>query len=507
MNVCEHEQGETEKRKMVDTTDEARDILSILKARESNSTYALNFSGDNSASLMECYYFLGKDKEASPDIMKPHNQIGHEVRSCIIGFLFETVDYFGEDREIVAVAIDYLDRFLLTRLRYDNENIIPTNICENKGKPKVLDIYVLASLGLAIKLFSPSSGCPIKGEERKKLAELSKESKKTASNSYCYANTFFVPSSGGETVVYNGHEFDTLLQMTGGDQDTIESITKAEQNILNTLQWYVHPPTSFAFIHNIFRLLLPTDTSNQSIIWESLQDLAYFQAELALNNSMISRYTPSIIAVSAVSNSIHRHLISNLPQMSKESKGLRTPVVDKIKLLLYRIEKSLEISYEFDERVITTRGLLTNQLMEIWRRNNDSQIKVKKIDVQRKDDNRANRSLQQNETACQMWEQCLFMDNLDSIVQSNQKENDNGRKPAQETDLIAHYNKNIRPKLYQMSEKVQSSKSSPPGFCNSTLNSAELPTLCNLKDVVVEDICEGRFIQKLRQAQGELFTI
>lgn len=324
--------------KKMDITTEAHDILVALKAKESNFAYSVCFKSDNE-SLMKCYSILGSQDPRNNTKLTP--EVGSEVRSCIIRFLFEAVDYFGEHREIVEVAIDYLDRFLLTRFRHDNENIVPNIVPD--GKTRLLDIFVLASFGLAIKLFSPSSGCPMRGEERKQAAKLSKELNGIITHSQQYS--FFVASSKGDTEVYNGHKYDTLVQMAGGDEQTVQIIERVEQIILSTLQWYVHPPTSFAIIHQIFQF---ATSSGEELISKSVQEMAYFQAELALTNPTISR--PSIIAMSCVSNSFQRHLMSNLPLINQKCESFAKSSLDITRLVLSKMENSLEMSYEFDER-------------------------------------------------------------------------------------------------------------------------------------------------------------
>ena len=464
---------------VIDKKDGEHDILVTLKSKEANYAYSLCYKGDNT-SLLECYFILGS-KDTSIAI-KPSTLAGQEVRNCIVSFLFEAVDYFGEDHEIVGVAIDYLDRFLLTRLRHDDENIIPTNITANADKKvKVLDICVLASLGLAIKLFSPSSGCPVRGEERETLTQLSKVPSTTLSHSY--GNTFFEPLPGRKTIVYNGRRYESLVQLAGGDNNNeiIQNISKAEESILSALQWYLHPPTSFAFIRNIFRLQSPIDTPSQKIFWNSLQELAYFQAQLALSNPIASRYAQSIIAAAAVTNSVHRHLTSSLTQISN---FLDVTALDTIKSLLFKMEKSLEMSYQFDERIITIRGLLTNDLMECWRHNYQIEKRIvfcekvteTKTITQNKDETIGNRSPKASESSCVKLEHCLFMDYLDSFMQPDPIENDsNNQNETQNSDLVVHYNKHIRPKLYKMSEAVQSSKSQPDGLCNGNSNNEKPP--------------------------------
>ena len=71
---------------------------------------------DNFSALMECYQAFSR---VTTGPTKMQTRLGERdwngsgnVRSIVAVFLFEVVHFFGEDAEIAAVAINYLDRFL-----------------------------------------------------------------------------------------------------------------------------------------------------------------------------------------------------------------------------------------------------------------------------------------------------------------------------------------------------------------------------------------------------------
>jgi hypothetical protein len=431
--------GSTGDRKHIQHVGIVQEIIHMLKVKESNTAYNLhkhycneenNIANNNannstvneqdnkqpSLRLLGCYCIIGS-KEYNPMLSRQQFiENGEAVRNGILQFLFNAVDYYGEHREIVAVAINYLDRFLLTRLRHDNENIMPILVLPNNdncNKDEVLDYYVLASLGLAIKLYSPCSGYPSRAQQQQRNHRYSSSTSyydyDTPSSSYfqqqqhsnkknaAFVCSFFVPPSKGTHVEdYNGFSYQSFAKMMGGDRDVVvQLISRAEKCILFTLQWFVHPPTSAAFIHSIFELLPPLPSPPPLIAsssqgdgggivqcWKSIQDLAYFFAELALSNSHIScKYSPSTIAIAAISNSTHRHLLSCFQWMQTmpatghqrhEEEDIKIisssckVIVERMKSLLEVMEKTMDISYEFDERIITARGLLTNALMRSW---------------------------------------------------------------------------------------------------------------------------------------------
>lgn len=460
-------------------TYQVHETLLSLKMRETNPAYGFKFKG-NDESLLKCYFFLrfreeegeqGKDSICSQRVL----ETGHAIRGRIVNFIFNAVDHFGEHREIAFVAIDYLDRFLLTRLRHDNENILPmTTISTNGGVKEiyqVFDLYVLASLGLALKLFSPCSGCPKRGEERNIINDVINSHKVWQHSSM--KKYLFLPSTKLRTSVYNGHGYSTFLSLTGGDKRIIEGIAKAEINILSTLQWYVHPPTSCGFIHTVFQFAPPPGVEPElDSLWESLRNFAYFQAELALSNKYTIKFPPSVIATCAICNSIHRHLLGDEELQQNES------VKDTLRTILKHMETSLQVSYEFDERVIILKGLLTKQIMKIWQ---------DRIDIiEAKEKNGQNNKFRQqsslppqqgNQFPYKNWEQCFFLENLESFFPQKKSPNekklsnntttinhdDNKRidKPMDSNDLENHYNKYIRPKLYMMNETTASTAINP----------------------------------------------
>lgn len=471
-----------------------RDIIIAMKAREAIPAYNVYFQGEDfHNSLMECYASLGciDNKKGSPSSsLHQLNESGQTVKNSIIQFLFEAVDFYGEDREIVAVAINYLDRFLITRMRHDNENIVPTNIISHSGESKmmILDIYVFASLGLAIKLFSPCSGCPFRGEARRHEEMKAREYYRNHTKPYNQSNdcVLCLPSSEIHTQVYSGLGYKTFAQITGGDEEIIKNISKAEGSLLSTLQWYMHPPTCASFIHYIFQLLSPSDNPRLLPFWQSLKDLAFFQVELVLGNPLIiCRFAPSIIAVAAVINSLHRHLI---PCLSQNNTPCRD-VLETVKLLLDQVEKTFNISHEFDERILTVRGLLTNQLMGFWRKD-DLFVEKKKCEntiVSKANfQHDGNNSFQQTEHTWHRWEPCQMVDHcLDNLLLSATNEKSASLyKGRNESDLIAHYNEYIRPKLYQVNGKDGNSSNAVPNtFCNAIVTNDEIPQICNFDEL------------------------
>lgn len=124
-------------------------------------------------------------------------------RQQMLDWAMVVVDSFGMDRELVAVAFNLLDRYLTRELS------------KAKAAPVTRDdfqLFVMTCLYLAIKLNEP------------------------------YPRKLGV---------------EALVKMSRGFYSA-EDITLTEQDILQSLQWRVNPPTSYSFIR-IFLDVLPED--------------------------------------------------------------------------------------------------------------------------------------------------------------------------------------------------------------------------------------------------------
>lgn len=77
------------------------ETLHALKAKENESHYSAFHDVANFASLMQSY-----------EAFDPQSADPAQVRYLTAGFLFQVVDFYGEEREVAIVAMNYLDRFL-----------------------------------------------------------------------------------------------------------------------------------------------------------------------------------------------------------------------------------------------------------------------------------------------------------------------------------------------------------------------------------------------------------
>lgn len=121
------------------------------------------------------------------------SQITEVWREKICEWCYQVVDHFDFNREVVSVAMSYLDRYLATRT----------------VNRRIFQLAAMTALYLAIKLFEP-------GKLR----------------------------------------MSSLIDLSRG-YFMAEHIVTMEDSMLQSLKWMVHPPTSFAFVRDFMCLVSP----------------------------------------------------------------------------------------------------------------------------------------------------------------------------------------------------------------------------------------------------------
>jgi len=164
-------------------------------------------------------------------------------REKICEWAYQVVDHFDLNREVVGVAMNHLDRYLGSY-----EGIVDKNLFQ---------LLAMTCLYIAIKL-----------------------------NEYKH---LLIPGSKSS--------MDTILQLSRGFF-TLEEMEKMEYEVLQRLQWYVHPPTSQIFMKHFLFFL--------SVEENELHDLAQFMIELSVMDYYFVSYRPSEIALAALLNSMEK---------------------------------------------------------------------------------------------------------------------------------------------------------------------------------------------------------
>ena len=131
------------------------------------------------------------DGSASNSTGSSSSQINELWREKICEWCYQVVDHFDFNREVVSVAMSYLDRYLATRT----------------VNRRIFQLAAMTALYLAIKLFEPG-----------KLRMAS------------------------------------LIDLSRG-YFMSEHIITMEDSMLQSLNWHVHPPTPFAFCRDLMRLV------------------------------------------------------------------------------------------------------------------------------------------------------------------------------------------------------------------------------------------------------------
>ena len=169
-------------------------------------------------------------------------RIDEYCREQIVEWSYRVVDYFRIDREVVAVSLSFLDRFLAT-YRCDRTSF---------------KLAATTTLHLAVKLLYPC-----------KLADLG-----------------------------------ILSDLSRGEFD-MKDVCTMETNILHALEWNLHPPTGAAFtsifLDYFFASRMVTITNTDL---DDMYDVSSFFSELSVCDYFFVQVQPSTIAIASILNAV-----------------------------------------------------------------------------------------------------------------------------------------------------------------------------------------------------------
>ena len=170
------------------------------------------------------------------------SRIDEYCREQIVEWSFRVVDYFRIDREVVAMSLSFLDRFLAT--------------CEcDRASFK---LAATTALHLAVKLLHPC-----------KLGDLG-----------------------------------ILSDLSRGEFD-MHDVAEMEHHILSSLSWSMHPPTPVAFTTIFLDIaLLDRSLNMTSADIDDLHDISSFFTELAVCDYFFVTMRPSAIALACILNAL-----------------------------------------------------------------------------------------------------------------------------------------------------------------------------------------------------------
>lgn len=161
-------------------------------------------------------------------------------------WMYNFVDTFDLNRDIVSRAMSYLDRFLMSSLSKR------PNLAFDKD---FLQLSSISALNIAIKLYSPRK----------------------------WDMKHMVKCSSGKFAM---HHFVSM-----------------EQKMLHVLSWRLNPPTSAEYVM-LFVSILYDSIGSSSSCFQELADNAIFFTELSVWDCSFIAHSPSIIAIASILNAI-----------------------------------------------------------------------------------------------------------------------------------------------------------------------------------------------------------
>jgi hypothetical protein len=197
------------------------------------------------------------------------------------------VDHFDLNRELVTIAMRYVDRYCAA--------LSGAAIIELLSDKKYFQLLAMASLCLAIKLHGD-----------------------------VYDSTTSLTTNMESRII------ETILQI-GHDNYTIEQLKTMEVDILQSLQWLLHPPTPQVFISYFFRFFSWAESPE-------LTKLTSYIVELSVQDYYFILFKPSVVALASLSNATHMLLGLTSTMMRDESHSW-----------IGHLQKNILRSYNYEE--------------------------------------------------------------------------------------------------------------------------------------------------------------
>lgn len=208
-----------------------------------------------------------------------------EWRTKICQWSFKVIDHFGMDREVVSVAINLLDRFLLKCDKLSNNEEATSLFCScaccgGQGvDSRTFQLAAMTSLFVAFKVHSGSRG----GSDDK--------------------------WSGGEAVTpfvlptlrRRKLNLTSFIELSRG-QFCATDILDMEKLVLSTLEWKVHPPTPMTIVSLLLKLLpRPSIRPNSyDLVLHVLQELSRYLTELSVCLATTAYSSASHVAYASI---------------------------------------------------------------------------------------------------------------------------------------------------------------------------------------------------------------
>ena len=217
------------------------DNLQALLRQEESGNYAcvdylsMTVWQHNVYELMKKYQHQTRNRMAD-------SRIDEYCREQIVEWSFRVVDYFRIDREVVAMSLSFLDRFLAT--------------CQCDRS--TFKLAATTTLHLAVKLLHPC-----------KLGDLG-----------------------------------ILSDLSRGEFD-MKDVAEMEAHVLRTLGWHLHPPTVVSFATLLLDYIFCDRSLNlTSADIDDLYDITSFFSELSVCDYYFTQMKPSAVALACIMNAL-----------------------------------------------------------------------------------------------------------------------------------------------------------------------------------------------------------
>ncbi|GKY91169.1 hypothetical protein MPSEU_000089700 [Mayamaea pseudoterrestris] len=222
-------------------TDMVVDNLHSLVRQESSGKYACADYLSLNAWYQKSFSPSNLPNRENPQ-PAPNTQIDEYCREQIVEWSFRVVDYFRIDREVVAISLSFLDRFLAKHQ------------CDRAS----FKLAATTTLHLAVKLLYPC-----------KLADLG------------------------------------ILSDLSRGEFNMRDVADMENIILRALDWKLHPPTSIAFASLFLDYFFASRTASlSSTDVEDIYDVSSFFCELAVCEYSFLSMQPSALAIASILNAL-----------------------------------------------------------------------------------------------------------------------------------------------------------------------------------------------------------
>jgi len=160
----------------------------------------------------------------------------------------------------------------------------------------------------------------------------------------CFQNNDMNLISFPSSFIFNRKGYSSLIDLSYNNLSKAE-LTMAERELLFSLDFYLHPPTSVSFIRHFLEVMIysctPEEYRMRLDMFTYISNYSSYQTELAVFDEDMASCKPSYIALSAIRKAIQSLLLDNpsgIHISSSNSSKIQMNSYDKERLVnLFRI--------------------------------------------------------------------------------------------------------------------------------------------------------------------------